>query len=53
MVSMPVTVGGVVAVVMVLVAAEEPGAGGLSLNRSEPTKRAAKYPGKSLPDNNS
>ena len=46
MVSMPVTVGGVVAVVMVLVAAEEPGADGLSLNRSEPTKRAAKIPRK-------
>jgi VanZ family protein len=37
---------GVVAVVMVLVAAEEPGADGLSLNRSEPTKRAAKIPRK-------
>ena len=40
MVSMPVTVGGVVAVVMVLVAAEEPGADGLSLTaRSRPKER--------------
>jgi len=53
MVSMPVTVGGVVAVVMVLVAAEEPGADGLSLTARSRPKERPKYPGKSLPDNNS